>query len=92
MVNGILVCLFVRPKLIIEVLRGLQKTNLAAIFHGGRIGGAVASVVTVLVLVWSWNITRHLQLSTAISYLVIGALVSFLLAGLILRNQIVNNL
>lgn len=75
-------------KLVIEIIRGLQKTNLAALFHGGRIGGAVAALLSAILLFWSWKTFQHIQLKSALIFLIIGGLFSFLLAAGILGKNI----
>jgi len=75
-------------KLVTEIIRGLQKTNLAALFHGGRIGGAVASLITAILLYWSWISLQYIQLKSALFFLIIGGLFSFLLAAVILGKNI----
>ena len=75
-------------KLVIEIIRGLQRTNLAALFHGGRIGGAIAALLSAVLLFWSWKTFQHIQLKSALIFLIIGGSFSFLLAAGILGKNI----
>lgn len=77
-------------KLIVEIIRGLQKTNLAAMFHGGRIGGVFASLVILGILFWSWRIEAEFQLRGALTTMVLGILVSFFLSGGLLIKEIIS--
>lgn len=68
-------------QLLVDVIRGFQKSQFAALLHGGRIGGPIAATIAVLLVFVVARMKDQLTLRSAVLILIAGAGVSLLISG-----------
>ncbi|MGB2954867.1 MAG: oligosaccharide flippase family protein [Anaerolineales bacterium] len=72
----------------IDLVRSFRNTQVASLFHGGRIGGPIAASVSAIILYIVWKTQGQIQLKTAILILLVGGGISLVLLAIILNRNI----
>lgn len=65
-------------KIGVDIIRGFHETRIATLLHGGRIGGPVASAVSVVLLLIVRRRFQAIELTSAIQLIMLGGFISFL--------------
>ena len=75
-------------QLLVDTIRGFQNTKIAAVLHGGRIGGPIAAAISVVCFFAVWRTTGNIQVKTAISVLVVAGGIALIIAGIIVNRNV----
>lgn len=80
--------LLASQQILVDIIRGFKNTQVAALLHGGRIGGAIASIVVVICLYTVWKTSDNIPLKSAIYFLIAGVGIAFIITGSIVKWNI----
>jgi O-antigen/teichoic acid export membrane protein len=75
-------------QLLVDVIRGFQKSQFAALLHGGRIGGPIAATIAVVLVFVVAQTKDQLTLRSAVLILIAGAGASLLISGTSLVHNV----